>query len=115
MSEPDRFQVRIGPEALSDIDAIAAYLSEHAGAAAARDFIDAVLAQIGSLERFPFRGSEPKELAGGHPGRYRQILLRHHRLFYRVQGQTVTIVMIVDGRRDLAPLLRDRLAPDPPA
>lgn len=115
MSEPESFRVEIEKQALADIDAIAAYLAEHAGSDTAREFLAAVLTRIDSLETFPYRGSEPKEFGASNPAGYRQILLRRHRIFYRIQGATVIVSLIADGRRDMQALLTERLAPDPPA
>lgn len=74
---------------------------------------DGVLRQIGAaIERlalFPDRGSFPKELLALGIREYRQVFFKPYRIIYHVAGAAVTVVVIVDGRRDMESLLARRL------
>ncbi len=68
-----------------------------------------MLGRIDTLERFPLRGSIPPESAEIGNRELRQILHLPYRLIYQVDGDSVTIIAIVDGRRDVQAFLRQRL------
>ncbi len=74
---------------------------------------DYVLEQIGSafskLSRFPQRGAHPKELLALGILEYREIFFKPYRIFYRVMGKNVYVLLIADGRRDMQTLLQRRL------
>lgn len=55
----------------------------------------------------------PKELQGLGLREFRQVLLRHFRVIYRVIGDRVVILAIADGRRDMRELLERRLLARP--
>ena len=61
------------------------------------------------LERFPHRGAIPAELERLGIGDFRQTLLAPYRIVYRVVADSVYIMLIADGRRDLQALLERRL------
>jgi toxin ParE1/3/4 len=71
-------------------------LTEHNHAAAveaAADFDSA----ISNLSRFPLIGRDRSLLARG----LRSILVRSYLVFYRIDGGTLVIVRVLDGRRDI--------------
>ncbi|PAX06562.1 type II toxin-antitoxin system RelE/ParE family toxin [Sphingomonas lenta] len=116
MSRTDRYEVVLDAGAEDDLRSTAAYLAEVYHEDAAAEFVDAVFDRISVLERFPGRGSAPKELEGINRKGYLQVLLGRYRIFYRIIGERVVVVLIADGRRDMGRLLASRLlAPDPPA
>jgi toxin ParE1/3/4 len=63
---------------------------------------------VGSLSRFPERGSYPKELVVLGIKEYRQTSFKPYRVIYRT-GSQVTIYLIADGRRDMQSVLARRL------
>lgn len=76
---------------------------------AGRDFIDRVSALIELLGEHPRAGVRRDDLLPG----YRSLSIRPYLLLYRivpepaeVEPVRIDIVTLVDGRRDLAPLLR---------
>ena len=77
--------------ALSDLDAIADYISLD-NPEAARTLVARVFEHVGQLQRFPSSGSRPPELRGG---RYRQIIEPPCRIFYRVEGRRVFILHVM--------------------
>lgn len=62
-----------------------------------------------SLNESPSRGSYPRELADLGVTEYREVFFKPYRIIYRIIDEGVFILMIVDGRRDLEPLLQRRL------
>lgn len=104
-----RFEVELTQGAEDDLEAIHAYLAEHRSADAAESLLNAFLEKISTLERYPERGSIPKELEALGVRDFRQILLDPYRLIYRVTARKVVILVIADGRRDMQALLERRL------
>lgn len=104
-----RFEVELTQGAEDDLEAIHGYLAEHRSMEAAESLLDAFLEKISTLERYPERGSVPKELEALGVREFRQILLDPYRLIYRVTGGKVVILVIADGRRDMQALLERRL------
>ena len=74
---------------------------------------DYVLEQIekafSSLSESPERGAYPKELLPLGIREYREILFKPYRIIYRVLDKNITVLLIVDGRRDMQALLERRL------
>lgn len=104
-----RFEVELTQGAEDDLEAIHGYLAEHRSTDAAEALLDAFLEKIYTLERYPERGSFPKEFEALGVREFRQILLDPYRLIYRVIGSKVFILVIADGRRDMQALLERRL------
>lgn len=108
-----RYAVRITQGAEDDLDALHDYLAVHRSPAEADALLEALLARIETLERFPERGVVPKELAALGMREFRQLLLAPYRLIYRVAGKNVYIMLVADGRRDMRALLERRLLAAP--
>lgn len=104
-----RFAVELTQGAEDDLEAIHAFLAEYRGADDAEALLDSLLEKIATLEQYPLRGSVPKELEALGIREFRQILLHHYRLIYRVAGSKVFVLVIADGRRDMQALLERRL------
>jgi toxin ParE1/3/4 len=103
------YEVRFTQGAEEDLEGLHAYMMEHRSVEQAYGLLDALLEKIESLEQFPERGNIPKELDALGIHEFRQVLLWHYRIFYRIIGQTVMVSIIADGRRDIASLLERRL------
>jgi len=103
------YEVRLTRGAEADLEAIYDHMAGHRGADEAEALLARLLAKLGTLERFPLRGSVPKELAPLGIREFRQILLPPYRLIYRIVGKAVFVALIADGRRDMQALLARRL------
>ncbi len=103
------FSVELTQGAEDDLEDIYAYLAEARGVDDADALLDQFLKAIETLEQYPFRGGLPKELADLGQREFRQVLLGHFRLIYRVLEERVLILVITDGRRDMQTLLERRL------
>jgi plasmid stabilization system protein ParE len=62
-----------------------------------------------SLERSPGRGRVVPELASTGTRVWRELVVKPHRIVYRVRGKIVLVGALLDGRRDLEDLLLERL------
>ena len=102
-------QVELTEGAENDLERIYRYVAENRSPDDAERLLDAFLDKIQTLERYPLRGSVPKELESVGIREYRQVLLRPYRLIYRLVNGTVFIMIIADGRRDMQALLERRL------
>lgn len=103
------YAVRFTLEADKDLELLYDYVAETRSAREADALLDRILDRIGSLESFPHRGAVPKELDDLGTADFRQTLVSPYRLIYRVIETTVVVVLIADGRRDMAALLKRRL------
>ncbi len=66
--------------------------------------------QANSLQRLPERGRVVPELRKFGVLHYRELIHKPWRMIYSIRGREVWIMAVVDGRRDLADLLFERLA-----
>lgn len=64
---------------------------------------------VSGLERWPERGSYPKEHISLGIKEYRQVAFKPYRVIYRILGKQVVIFLIADGRRDRQTVLENRL------
>ncbi len=91
-----------GP-ALSDLNAIAEYIAlDHEQAA--QELVSRVFTSVERLEQFPDSGRVPPELAGL---RYREIIIRPCRVFYRHTKAKVYIVHVMRSENQLRKFLLD--------
>ena len=112
MTTHDRYTVFLTKDAADDIAAIHQYLMERGALVAADRLVMRFAQRIEALESFPARGVVPRELSELGITDVRQSVLSPHRIFYRIAEQSVLILLIADGRRDLMNLLRQRLTED---
>ena len=108
MAKP-QFEVTLTRGAEGDLERLYEYLAEQRSPATADALLDGILEKVEALERFPHRGSVPKELGGLGIHSFRQLVLSPYRIIYRVVGQEVFVLLIADGRRDMQTLLERRL------
>jgi toxin ParE1/3/4 len=83
--------------ALNDLDTIADYIAlDDPGAA--RELVQRIFKHVEQLAIHPNSGSKPEELRGL---RYRQVVERPCRVFYRQDGDSVYILYVMRGERRL--------------
>lgn len=83
--------------ALNGLDAIADYVALD-DPEASRRLVQKIFRHVDQLATYPESGSKPAELSGG---RYRQIVERPCRIFYRYDGSRVFIVHVMRGEQRL--------------
>ena len=103
------FIVYILRSAERDILEIAEDIARRGSEVAAERLLNGLLDCVSTLEHFPDRGSVPSELAQLGIREFRQFIFQTYRLIYRVEGGSVFVHVIADGRRDMQQLLERRL------
>jgi toxin ParE1/3/4 len=106
---PLKFEVLLTEGAEQDLESIHDYIAQFDCVANANYVLDQLVKVAESLQRFPERGSYPKELIALGIKEYRQTFFKPYRVIYRVVGSRVIIYLIADGRRDMQSLLARRL------
>ena len=113
MTDPPTYRVVITHRAKQDLRAIVRWIAEHDSPGAAGHVLDELLKICEKLALHPGRGAYPAELLVLGIRRYRQVFFKPYRVvyrvFYRVDGDQVAVLLIADGRRDLKTLFERRL------
>lgn len=104
-----RFAVRLTPDALADLAEIHDWIALHDSPDRAAHVEDRILAAIAVLTRHPHRGAYPKELLALGIRSFRETFFKPYRIIYSVEGRTVDVYLVADGRRDMQALLARRL------
>ena len=96
----ETFEVKILPEAISDIDEIRSYIRGELGAdAAAARVGDGILGTIGGLRTLPRRN---RVIAANGTRELRRARYGNYAIVYEVIEQTVTVLAVLYGKRDIA-------------
>lgn len=105
-----KYKVVIADIASQDIKQIYQYIKKYDCIENARYVFNQLRETIKKLEILPQRGSHPYELYEYGMMEYREINFKVYRIIYYIDEntQTVTIEMVIDGRRNLNVLLDDR-------
>ena len=104
-----RYRVVLSRAAAVDIRAIRDHLRAHASPRVVRKTIEQLLAVVDSLEAHAQRGAPVDELFALGQWAARQVVARPYRVIYHVHADRVLIVMVCDGRRDVAALVQQRM------
>ena len=104
-----RFEVVIAKKAEEDLAEIYQYIARTDGAEQAERIQERVISAILGLETMPVRGKIPPEMRKLNIDDYREIQSSPWRIFYYVLGNTVGVVAVLDGRRNVKELLEKRL------
>ena len=96
-----RFKVVWTAGARADFDILIQHLIDTESAVAEKTF-ENLLAQADSLVFAPERGRKVPELLSLGVGNVREIFYKPWRIIYRISENEVRILMVMDGRRNLA-------------
>lgn len=104
------YKVEIVDIASQDISQIYQYIKKYDCIENAKYVFNQLRETIKKLEILPQRGSQPYELYEYGMTEYREINFKVYRIIYYIDEntKTVTIEMVIDGRRNLNALLDDR-------
>jgi addiction module RelE/StbE family toxin len=91
-----------------DLDAIVAYIATDS-IENALSVLDRLQERAESLTTAAERGRLVPELRSIDVHQYREIVERPWRIVYRIEPDSVMVLAVLDGRRDLESLLLDRL------
>ena len=103
------FKVFLTADAVSDLEEIYEYIAEHDAPQKAEQILTRIERTFKILSESPERGAYPNELLTLGIREYRQIFFKPYRVIYRIMGDRVYVLLIVDGRRDMETLLQRRL------
>ena len=104
-----KYEVVVDNGAEDDLFDIYRFVALNDSSAEADRLIDSLSRACESLRTLPLRGHLPPELQTIGVSEFREIRRKPYRIFYSVEGSTVYIHCVLDGRRDLQTLLEDRL------
>lgn len=103
------YRVELTHDAKSDLDCLANYIARHHSIDQATYVIDKLETAVAELSTLAQRGVYPPELLALGIREYRQVFFKPYRIIYRIVGKRVIVLLIADGRRDIAALLAERL------
>lgn len=89
------YQIEWSPEAVEDIEEIAAYIRKDSPIYAQK-VVEELIAASRLLTQFPLRGRNVPELHS-----HRECFVYSYRLIYRVNDRDVLIVAVIHGKRQL--------------
>jgi toxin ParE1/3/4 len=104
-----RYKIEISIDAAEDLRSILKYIMQHDSIESADYVLDKIDKKINSLTELPERGSHVKELRQTDAQDAREIYFKPYRVIYSVNGDIVSIMAVIDGRRDLKRILQERL------
>ena len=96
-----RFDIRLTPDALADLEEIYDWIALHDSPSRAAHVEDRILAAVAVLARHPHRGAHPRELLALGVRDFRETFFKPYRIVYRVAGKRVDVYLVADGRRDM--------------
>ena len=107
-----RFRVQWAGVAVRDLEELVSYIAVDSETDAVR-VLKRIETRAAALESSPARDRVVPELAHFGMRTWRELLVRPYRIVYSVEGDTVNVLAVFDGRRDLEDLLLERLLRTP--
>lgn len=87
------------PKALNDLQGIKAYVAKQFGEGKAKACAKEITSTAKQLELFPGEGPRLKDLIG-YPTDYHYLVVKPNYVFYRVEGDTVRVIRILNEKQD---------------
>lgn len=103
------FPVHMTADAVRDLEELYAYIQQHDSPENAAYVLQQMEETVMSLGEMPDRGVVPQELSRLGIRDFREIFFKPYRIIYRILSETVYVMLIADGRRDMQTLLQRRL------
>jgi len=104
----ESFQIEWAAVAEADLLGIVRFIADDdPGTALA--ILRKIRTRMAKLDRSPQRGRIVPELLKHGISRYREIVINPWRAIYRIEGQKVYVVSVIDGRRNVEDILLARL------
>jgi len=104
-----KHRVSLVESAERDLFELHLYVESNDSPERADALLDRLERTVASLEKMPERGHFPPELERIGIREYREIHFKPYRILYTIDGDTVIVHCILDGRRDMQSLLEHRL------
>ena len=103
------YAVELTEDAERDLEDIFDFVAQRDSPARATQLLDDIEQHIESLHQYPNRGRQPTELLDQGIEKYRETIFKTFRIFYRVENEVVSVILISDGRREMRELLFRRV------
>ncbi|MFZ7103748.1 MAG: type II toxin-antitoxin system RelE/ParE family toxin [Peptococcaceae bacterium] len=97
-------KVEYSPKALEDLQRIKAYIIENFGVDAAQKALGKITTSVRRLEEYPVLGVALGRMIG-IPTDYLYIFIERNYVFYRIEGNIVKIVRVLNERQDFMRIL----------
>jgi len=92
------------PKALDDLQGIKAYVAKQFGESRAKASVKEITSTAKQLESFPEEGSRLEDLIE-YPTDYHYLIVKPNYVFYRVEGDTVRVIRILNEKQDFLQIL----------
>jgi toxin ParE1/3/4 len=102
------FRVQWAEAAVRDLEELISYVAADSPLNAER-ILDKLEKRAQTLGSTPVRGRVVPELAHFGIRNWRELIVKPYRIIYRIDEDTVNVLAVLDGRRDLQDLLLERL------
>jgi len=102
------FRAQWAEAAARDLEELISYVAADSPLNAER-ILDKLEERARTLEATPARGRVLPELAHFGIRNWRELIVKPYRIIYRIDEDTVNVLAVLDGRRDLQDLLLERL------
>jgi len=102
------YNVNINKTAKKDIRGIVKFISKN-NPINALNILKRIQDRIDSLYRFPERGGYVQELLEFNIKDYRQLTESPWRIIYKIDGNIVNVIMVIDSRRNTQDILVEKL------
>lgn len=104
-----KYKVLIDPRARQDLKEIFIYVALNDDLPSANKLLDSLEKTCYKLEAYPERGHIPPEIRSTGIKKYLEIHFKPYRIIYEIDGGTVYVHSVLDGRRNIEENLGDRL------
>lgn len=94
--------------AFHDLDTAYDYIADSTSEAKADAFFAAINEAMHGLLTFPFRGPAYHDAALPEHANVRRVLVWTHQIVYEIGDTSITIIAVIDQRRDARVLLQER-------
>ncbi|NQU65049.1 MAG: type II toxin-antitoxin system RelE/ParE family toxin [SAR324 cluster bacterium] len=104
-----KYRVLLSEEAEKDLKDISVYVARYDSPEKAILLLENLEETCVKLESYPNRGHVPTELERFAMDQYLEIYFKPYRIIYEIGKNEVFVHCIIDGRRDIESILRQRL------
>ena len=106
--EIEEYFVNMTQTAEDDLNEIIEYIAQNNPRNAIK-IMERIKAKVDSLDHFPYRGSLVPELLARNIKDYRQVTELPWKIIYKINGNIVNVLTIIDSRRNLKEVLIKKL------
>jgi toxin ParE1/3/4 len=104
-----KYKVIIDPLAKADLKEIFIFVSINDSVNSANKLLDTLESTCEKLEKYPNRGHIPPELRETGIKNYLEIHYKPYRIINEIEGKSVYIHSVLDGRRNIQEILNNRI------